>query len=334
MAIDSIIGRRGLLVGTAAVALGGVVAPRRVLAQGAALRPVSFRLNYVANAEHAPYYLGVKKGFYREEGIDLRITPGIGSNDTVRLVGAGNEMFGVAVSDSVATGRGRGVPVTSLAVLLQQSPNVLVSLEQTNIRTPQDLYGKHVGVSSRSTVFAFWKAFVRAANLDESRIRFTDLGATASTGVLIARTIDATITLATNEVVAMRNNGIKLNIIDLGAHGVHAYGQVLFGNQRIVETDRDLAARMRRATLRSWEYTIGNVPEAIAALKEAVPATDVKTEIDKWTEIIPRTRPLGGGSVPFGSQTVEGWQRTLQTFNAANLIERQFQPSEIIANLG
>lgn len=332
MTISSRMGRRAMLAATASAVLAGA-AFLPAVAEAQALKPVSFRLNYVANAEHAPYYLGLKKGFYREEGIDIKITPGIGSNDTVRLVGAGNEMFGVAVSDSVATGRGRGVPVVSLAVLLQQSPNLLVSLESSNIKVPEDLYGKHVGVSSRSTVFAFWQAFVKAAKLDPAKIRFTDLGATASSGLLVSKAIDATITLATNEVIAMRADGIKLNTIDMGKYGVHAYGQVLFGNQQIVDKDPDLAMRMRKATLRAWEYTIGNVAEGIAALKEYIPETDIAKETAKWSEIIPRTKPLDGSNVPFGGQSVEGWKQTLDTFKAANLIEKDFPPQDIIASI-
>jgi len=332
MLITQNLARRGILLATAAMVTVGVgLFSNGVPAQE--LKPVSFRLNYVANAEHAPYYLAVKKGFYKEVGLDVKITPGNGSNDTVRLVGAGNEMFGVAVSDAVATGRGRGVPVVSLAVLLQQSPNVLMSLEATNIKAPTDLYGKHVGLNSRSTDYAFWKALVKTANLDVSKIKVDDLGASSDAAMLVSKTIDATMGLATNEVVALRAEGLKLNTLEPGKYGVQAYGQVLFANQQVVEKDPDLAKRFRAATLKAWEYTIGHLDEAIAALKESVPATDVKNETAKWVEITPRTKPFDGSSIAFGTQTTEGWQKTIDTFKAADLIEKDFKPDEIIASI-
>ena len=43
------------------------------------LQPVSFRLNFNPNAEHAPYYLKKKKGFYAEQDVDLNLLPGTGS---------------------------------------------------------------------------------------------------------------------------------------------------------------------------------------------------------------------------------------------------------------
>lgn len=322
--------RRDFLAGTGIAALGVTIGAPAVRAQS--LKPVSFRLNYVANAEHAPYYVGVKKGFYKEAGLNVTITPGTGSNDTVKLVGAGNDMFGVAVADSVLVGRGRGVPVVSSAVLLQQSPNVLASLTAKNITKPEDLLGKKVGLSSRSTVFAFWKAFVKSTKLDESKIDFSDLGATASSPVLIAGTIDATITLATNEVVAMREDGVKLNTLDLGKHGVHSYGQTLFANEALTKKDPALVKAFTAATLRAWEYTMANVPEAVAILKETVPETEVKKEIAKWVEITPRTKALKG-DVAFGSQTAQGWAETYATFEAAGLIDQKFDPAAVIAKL-
>jgi len=321
--------RRDFVLTGAAVTAGLGLTSSRVRAQG--LTPVSFRLNYVANAEHAPYFLAVQKGYYKDVGLDVKITPGNGSNDTVKLVGAGNEMFGVAVSDAVATGRGRGVPVVSLAVLLQQSPNVLMSLESTGIQAPTDLYGKHVGVDTRSTDYAFWKALVKSTNLDPSKIQVTDLGDGSATALLLSKAIDATMGLATNEVVAVESEGTKLNVMEPGKYGVQAYGQVLFGNEQIVTKNPDLAVRFRSATLKAWEYTIDHVDEAIAALKEAVPATDIASETAKWKEIIPRTKPVDGSSIPFGTQTVAGWQKTIDTFKAADLIDQDFKPDEIIA---
>ena len=320
--------RRHFLAGTGLAALGVSVGAPFVHAQS--LRPVSFRLNYVANAGHAPYYVGVKKGFYKEAGFDVAIAPGTGSNDTVKLVGAGNDMFGVAVADAVLVGRGRGVPVVSTAVLLQQSPNVLASLTAKNITKPEDLLGKKVGMSSRSTVFAFWKAFVKETKLDESKIQFSDLGATASSPVLIAGTIDATITLATNEIVALREDGVKLNTLDLGEYGVRSYGQTLFANDSLAKKDPALVHAFTRATLKAWEFTMANVPEAIAILKESVAETEVKKEIAKWAEITPRTKALKG-DVAFGSQTAEGWASTYATFSSAGLIDTAFDPASIMA---
>ena len=67
-----LISRRNILqVALSSVALASTgLTPARAQAP---LQKATLRLNYVPNAEHAPYYLGLKKGFFREVGLDLEI---------------------------------------------------------------------------------------------------------------------------------------------------------------------------------------------------------------------------------------------------------------------
>ena len=45
---------------------------------------VTYQLGWIPTGEYAPYFAGVQKGFYREEGIDLVMSRGFGSGDTAR----------------------------------------------------------------------------------------------------------------------------------------------------------------------------------------------------------------------------------------------------------
>jgi NitT/TauT family transport system substrate-binding protein len=300
----------------------------RAAAQG--LRPVSFRLNFNPNAEHAPYYLGKKKGFYAEQGVDLNILPGTGSATAVKLVGSGDSLFGVAVADAVTVGRAQRIPVVSLGVLLQRSPTVLTSLKTKNITKPADLYGKRVGVNPQSTVYAFWKAFVTVNKIDVSKL--TEVATSGSViGPFLAGSIDASGLLLTNEVVTIERRGHALNIMDYADYGVKSYGQVLFTSDKLLKDSPDLAKRVAVATFRAWTYSLDHVDEAVAALAEAVPETDKGLETAKWGNIkrlvgSPDTQAHG-----FGYQTLEGWTQTYQTFKVGGLIENEFDVKQLFS---
>ena len=291
---------------------------------------VSFRLNFNPNAEHAPYYLGKKKGYYQDEGIDIDILPGTGSATTVKLVGSGDSMFGVAVADSVTVGRGQDIPVVSTAVLLQQSPTVLVSLKDKNITKPEDLIGKRIGVNPQSTVYAFWIAFTKVNNLDRSKM--TEINTTGSAlGPLVAGVFDATGLLLTNEVVTLEQQGHQLNIINYADYGVKSYGQVLFTSDNVIKNSPDLVKHFTAATLRSWQYTMTHVSEGIDALAEAVPETDKTVEAAKWPEIL-KLIPNPNPQIKFGQQTLEGWQQTYNTFKEGGLIDKDFDVNSLFTN--
>jgi len=330
--------RTGLLGAAAGVASATVLPlgdrPSRPLATAAAqsLQPVSFRLNFNPNAEHAPYYLGKKKGFYSAEGVDLNILPGTGSATAVKLVGSGDSMFGVAVADAVTVGRAQRVPVVSLGVLLQRSPTVLASLKAQNITKPTDLYGKKVGTNPQSTVYAFWRAFVKLNNLDVSKI--TEVAVTGQVvGPMLAGSVDAAGLLLTNEVVIIESRGQALNIMNYADYGVKSYGQTLFTSDKLLKENPDLAKRVARATFRSWTHTLANVEEAIDALAEAVPETDKKLETTKWTNIKVLSSSPDSQKSGFGYQTLDGWKQTYQTFRLGGLIETDFDPQSLFSNV-
>jgi NitT/TauT family transport system substrate-binding protein len=322
--------RRSLLArASLGVAFAGLhtTAPQRVFAARQDLEPVSLQLNWNPNAEHAPYYLGKKLGFYAEEGIDVEIRPGQGSSTAVKLVGTGDSDFGVAVADAVTVGRGQGVPVVATAVLLQESPTVLVSFVEKGIVEPADLIGKRVAVNTQSTVHAYWLAFLDVNEIDRSQITEVNVSG-ASLPLLIADQVDATGALLTNEVVTLLDEGFELNIINYDEYGVHSYGQVLFTNDTFASENPDLTGRFTAATIRSWEYSLEHVDEAVAALAEAIPETDVELETAKWTPIQELARGTTG-DIPFGQQTLEGWQETYNTFESGGLIEEPFDPQSL-----
>ena len=62
---------------------------------------MSLRLNWYLGGLHVPFYYGKDEGFYAAEGIDLTINEGRGSANTVQVVAAGSDTFGLADSSSV-----------------------------------------------------------------------------------------------------------------------------------------------------------------------------------------------------------------------------------------
>src|SRR5690242_21058521 len=85
---------------------------------------VRFQTDWIPSGEHAMYYGGWQKGIFAEEGIDITITRGYGSGDTVAKLAGGAFDYGVADIAAVMTARARqGVPVKTIATLYTHSPH-------------------------------------------------------------------------------------------------------------------------------------------------------------------------------------------------------------------
>ena len=115
------------LIFALAASLAAVAGP--AAAQDAA----SLRLNWYLGGLHVPYYYGVERGFFKAEGIDLTINEGRGSANTVQVVGAGSDTFGMADSSSVVTAITKGVEIKSVMSLLNSTGFAVVSLASTGM---------------------------------------------------------------------------------------------------------------------------------------------------------------------------------------------------------
>jgi NitT/TauT family transport system substrate-binding protein len=82
----------------------------------------SLRLNWIVYGFHTPFYLGVQRGYYREQGIDLTIGEGKGSASTVQVVASGGDTFGLSDSSSIITGVVRGAAVRAVMSITNRSP--------------------------------------------------------------------------------------------------------------------------------------------------------------------------------------------------------------------
>src|SRR5215469_3405480 len=92
-----------------ALALAAVLAaaPFSGAAPAGAADKVRFQTDWLPSGEHAMYYGGWQKGIFAEEGIDVTITRGYGSGDTVTKLAGGAFDFGVADIAAVTTARAR-----------------------------------------------------------------------------------------------------------------------------------------------------------------------------------------------------------------------------------
>ena len=101
--------------------------PLALGAQAQAQENVSLRLNWYLGGLHVPFYYGVDRGFYKQEGINLTINEGRGSANTVQVVGAGTDTFGLADSSSIINLVSKGGEIKSVMNILSSTGFSVVS---------------------------------------------------------------------------------------------------------------------------------------------------------------------------------------------------------------
>jgi NitT/TauT family transport system substrate-binding protein len=243
------------------------------------LKKVTLTLNWVPYGEHAPFYYGLRKGFYKAEGIDLEIRPGTGSAATIQQVSQNNTKFGWADTPPLLKGVGTGMKVKSLGVFLQKGPSSIESLADRNITKPADLKGKTVGGTPGDALYATFPAWLKANGMQPSDVKVVNVDAAAKIAALAEGKVDAIMGFAHDQGPNIEaKTGKKMNYILWAETGLNILGTGIVVNDETLQKDPDVARRFVRATQKSWAEAVKDIPaaaDAMVELAENEPAKEI-----------------------------------------------------------
>src|SRR6266581_3756699 len=141
-------------------------------ARAEAADDVAFALNWIISGRNAGYFVALDKGFYREAGIEARITRGRGSGDTLKRVAIGESTFGLVDTATVMKGRANDdLPVRMIGMMYGKAATAILYARESGIRAPKDLEGRTVARSAAGSTINMWPAFLAANRVDRNRVR-------------------------------------------------------------------------------------------------------------------------------------------------------------------
>jgi NitT/TauT family transport system substrate-binding protein len=229
-------------------------------------------LNWYNYGEHGPFYLGLARGYYREEGIELDIQEGRGSGPTIQAVGAGSAQFGYADLGTSIRAITRGAPVHAVGVLVQTSPMALIGFAEKNIRGPKDLVGKTIAMTPGGAVDTIFQAFAKATGLKESDYKVVSGDATTKRNAVIHGQADVCTGHINDQSIFIADvAGKKVHSILYADHGVNPVNNGIIVHKDALTKQADLIRRFLRASTRAVEAAVQSPEEATDALLKVNP---------------------------------------------------------------
>ena len=290
-----------LLIGVIALVMGA-----SALAQDA----VSLRLNWYLGGLHVPFYYGKEMGFFKQEGIDLTINEGRGSANTVQVVAAGSDTFGMADSSSLITTASKGADVKSVMSLLNSTGFSVVSLASAGIKTPKDLEGKSLAVSPGDPLGQLFRALAAHNKLDMNTIKFVQVDPAAKVVAVLEKRVDALLGGADDQFFLIKYKGVEPAALRYADHGANIVGMTIVTTGNLIKTKPDLVRRFVRASVRSWEAAKKNPGPAVDAAMKAKPDLNRQSTLDQMMvdfELL--DSPNSKGKIGLGAKA--DWDQTL-----------------------
>jgi NitT/TauT family transport system substrate-binding protein len=242
---------------------------------------VSLRLNWYFGGLHVPFYYGKERGFYKEEGIDLTINEGRGSANTVQVVAAGSDTFGLADSSSVIATSAKGAEIKSVMSLINSTGFAVVSLASTGIKTPKDLEGKKLAVSPGDPLGQLFRALAASNKLDMSKISFVQVDPAAKVVSVLEKRVDALLGGADDQYFLIKYKGEQPAALRYADNGANIVGMTILTQDATIRNKADMVRRFVKATARSWDETKKNPEGAVDATMKVKPDLNRASQLDQ-----------------------------------------------------
>ena len=227
-----------------------------------------FRLNWTLYGEHAPFFVALDKGFYKEEGLEVEIVEGSGSTTVAQL--AANQTNPVAYVDAATMmrGVGAGMPIKAVGVTLQQSPmSFIYRADNPRPTKIEEIKGSRIAITAGDASLAIFTAFLGKLNMPMSDVQLiTVANPQAKEQAVLNKQADALLGYFMDQGPRMQlQTGVKMGwtrLYDMA--GVTTLSSAIIVNNDWLKDGKnaDRLKRFLRASQRGWDYTDKHRDEA------------------------------------------------------------------------
>jgi ABC-type nitrate/sulfonate/bicarbonate transport system substrate-binding protein len=216
---------------------------------------VTFQQSWISNVEFSGEYIADTKGYYTKEGFSGVSLLSGGPNVTQdAVVQSGKAFIGVSSPDITAAAILQGADLVIVGAQYQKNPFAVMSMAKTPIKTPQDMIGKKIGV--QSTNEAVWKSFLKANNIDPSKIN--EVPVQFDPTPLTVGTVDGWFSFVTNEPNLLKTKGFDTFTFLLNDFNYPLVSESFMVQRSALTTDRAKLKAYLRAEIMGWHDSLAD----------------------------------------------------------------------------
>ena len=261
-------------------------------------------LDFTPNAVHSGIYAAQRRGFYRDEGVDLTIREPGESTDAPKLLEAGRADFAILDIHDLGIAREqrprprRRDADRAAAAGLGDRPRRRAG------RRPRDLEGHTVGVTGLPSDEAVVDSEVSADGGDPAAVDRVTIGFNAVSS-LAAGKVDAATGFWNAEGVALREQGVPIRIFKVDEYGAPPYPElILTTSRKTLSEDPELVDAVVGATEDGYGMVVAHPNRGLDALIASVKGLDRTEQAAQLDALLPDLKPA-----PFDPSVLHAWAR-------------------------
>jgi putative hydroxymethylpyrimidine transport system substrate-binding protein len=268
---------------------------------------LTLMLDWFPNADHVGIYRALAEGDFSHAGLDLHLQVPSNPATPLELVAAGKVDAAISYEPEVLLARNRGLPLVSVAAIVQKPLDSLMSLGSKHITGPAGLRGKRIGDSGLASEHATLATILAHAGVSAGAVKEVNVGTNLVPAMLSGR-VDATLGAYWNyEGIQLAQLGKHPQVIRVDQLGVPTYDElVVVVRRNTISGKTDVLRRFVQALARGYEATRRDPQAAVKSLVQASPGLEQKLQLASVKATLPAFFPATAGR-PWGWQDPGQW---------------------------
>ena len=304
--------RRGLMAAAGGAALASGLPFRSAFAAD----KVILRTNWLFYGSHAIFFLGIDRGMYEKNNLDVIVKQGNGSGNTVRLVANKDTDFAYASAVTMMKLAAQGAPVISVATIDATGTDAVIVNPEAGIKSFKDLEGKKVLTTAGAGVNTMFPVAAANAKVDVNKIQLTNVAESALVQSYLQGLAPAMLGGMDDKPAEIEANGGKPPLIfNYADYGVYQPGYAIVAHRDTVKDKADEVRRFVQATLAATKAAAEDPDAAIKSLINWKASTEDEKERVQARKVLDVTLSIlyspNNKQKRLGLNVPEDWQSAL-----------------------
>jgi putative hydroxymethylpyrimidine transport system substrate-binding protein len=198
------------------------------LAASAPMHTLSVLLDWRLNPDHAPLIIAEQQGFFKQEGLLVKLINPVNPSNTSTLVAKDKVDIGIAYEPQFMEQVDKGLPLIRVGTLIDKPLNCLVISEDDGVKTLADLKGKPIAATNDRLTRVLLKTMLAKQGLLHNDIELVNIRHRL-TEALLSHHVEAVTGMMRNiDVPALELNGHKVTTYFPEEYGVPNYSALIF----------------------------------------------------------------------------------------------------------
>ena len=247
---------------------------------------VRLTLDWVPQSTHGPSFIAQYEGYFKAEGLDVKIDAGKGSADAVRKLVSGTHDLGWADINAIIqyNAKNPGKAIKTVMMLYEQPPFSICVLAKSPVKSPKMLVGKTLGAPVFDASYKLFPAFAKAIGIDANSVKKKNMDPRLREPMLLRGDVDAISGHIFSTVLAVKAAGYKeedIRCFLYGDHGMESYANGIAVSPAFLKKHPEAVKGFIRATIKAARDTVLRPQMAVDAVKKFQPLANAAVEADR-----------------------------------------------------